>query len=239
MVAVLEVDAALGVGERCRVTRAMDGNLPAQRPVYLSQAKPTSGFFPSSSARYTGIVLQLHALDGATVKRPYGWAAVRRCLCRWFRFDMSWMMFWYFSHSLSLSFSIRLLTVTCGWNTDYYCCCSQLIEPIVVLAIPCFWMNLSCERIVLVHFHNFRSSNLSPFRNEGLLSWFQRVTIAWTNGIRELAVWEYIIGWTAWTYWTNTPFTERVRVLNLNLVGYVEWTGFIAPLFCGNVRRLL
>lgn len=143
------------------------------------------------------------------------------------------------SLTLSLSFSIRLLTVTCGWNTDYYCCCSQLIEPIVVLAIPCFWMNLSCERIVLVHFHNFRSSNLSPFRNEGLLSWFQRVTIAWTNGIRELAVWEYIIGWTAWTYWTNTPFTERVRVLNLNLVGYIEWTGFIAPLFCGNVRRLL
>lgn len=60
---VLEVDAALGVGERCRVTRAMDGNLPAQRPVYLSRAKPTnvSGFSPSSSARYTG----------TAVKRPW------------------------------------------------------------------------------------------------------------------------------------------------------------------------
>lgn len=56
---------------------------------------------------------------------------------------------WCFVTPLTLSLSLSLLlTATCGWNTDYYCC-FQLIEPIVVFAIPCFWMNLLSERIVL------------------------------------------------------------------------------------------
>ncbi len=127
MVAVLEVDAALGVGERCRVTRAMDGNLPAQRPVYLSRAKPTSGFSPSSSARYTGI-----ALDGTAVKRPW--------LSHCSSFFVSLIPFW---HELDDVLVLLTLTHCRMWLPSAHTACSVIsVENQSVF----FLMNLVSER---------------------------------------------------------------------------------------------
>ncbi len=155
VVAVLEVDAALGVGERCRVTRAMNGNLQAQLPVYLSRAKPTSGFSPSSSARYTGIALRLHALDGTAVKKP--------CLSRWSAFFVSLIPFWH-----ELDDVLVLLTLTL---TLTHC---RMWLPSAHTAWPCSVVsvvNESCKWTI--HFHIFRSTNLSLWKRVDRFSGFK------------------------------------------------------------------
>lgn len=73
--------------------------------------------------------------------KSHGWAAVRRFLCRWFRFDMSWMMFWCFS----LSHSHSLPHVAAFSSHSLWCClcCGR---------IGVFWMNLVSERFTSIIF---------------------------------------------------------------------------------------
>ncbi len=101
-----------GSGRRAGSGRALQGN---QSHGWKSPSTTASLFIGNELNRLADFPLAA-APDTRGLRsmgpllKGHGWATVRLFLCRWFRFDMSWMMFWCFSLSLTAACGCLQLT---------------------------------------------------------------------------------------------------------------------------------